>query len=104
MACLTWEMPGGKRYLVAEGQAHTPPPGAKLLDGVIAWDCATSTSQYEVDAMLEREGVRWGDAIAWTTKKLGIKQCAPCKARQEILNNVSKMGWADTIKQIKETF
>jgi hypothetical protein len=57
-----------------------------------------------VELELERGGLKLGDSIAWATKKLGIKQCVPCKARQEILNNVSEVGWAETIKQIKETF
>lgn len=57
-----------------------------------------------VDAKLEEAGLKLGDAIAWVTHKMGIQQCAPCKARQEILNNVGKHGWAATIKQIKNTF
>lgn len=56
-----------------------------------------------VDEKLAKEGLGLGDAIAWVTKKVGIKQCAPCKARQEILNHAHELGWAETLKQIKET-
>lgn len=62
-----------------------------------------ATPQHEVDATLEDAGLKLGDAVAWVTKKIGIKQCAPCKARQEILNNAKQLGWSETIRQIKET-
>ena len=52
---------------------------------------------------VEKAGVQWGDAIAWVTGKMGIRQCAPCHARQEILNHARQLGWAETIRQIKET-
>jgi len=53
---------------------------------------------------LEQEGVKWGDAVAWVTKRLGIHQCAPCQARQLILNEAAKNGWAETVRRIKNTF
>ena len=102
MACITWELPNGDRYLVQEAAAHTPPLGA-FNTGIVDWTCEGSTEQHEVDAMLEKQGLKLGDAIAWVTKKIGLKQCAPCKARQEILNNAQKLGWSETLKQIKET-
>lgn len=102
MACIIWQLPNGKEYLVGENVAHMPPLGA-FNTGKIDWTCEGSTSQHEVDAMLQTQGLKLGDAIAWVTKKIGIKQCAPCKARQEILNNAQKLGWSETIKQIKET-
>lgn len=87
-----------------EGVAHKPPLGAFIVPGLIDWTCAGGTQQNEVDAMLEKQGLKLGDSIAWVTKRLGIKQCAPCKARQEILNHVAEKGWAETLKQIKRTF
>ena len=102
MACITWELPNGDRYLVQEAVAHTPPLGA-FNTGIVDWTCKGSTEQHEVDAMLEKQGLKLGDAIAWVTKKIGLKQCAQCKARQEILNNAQKLGWSETLKQIKET-
>jgi len=57
----------------------------------------------DIAAKLDEEGIKWGDAVAWATKQLGIKQCPPCKTRQAILNEVSKVGWVETIKRIKET-
>ena len=62
-------------------------------------------SDYQkLDSELSEAGIKWGDAIAWVTKKIGIKQCPPCKARQEILNSASKLGWKETIRQIKATY
>ena len=88
---------------MAEGQSHIPAPGA-YNTGVVKWDCGTSTPQDEVEEKLEAQGLKIGDTIAWVTKKLGLKQCAPCKARQEILNHARELGWSETLRQIKETF
>ena len=55
------------------------------------------------DAM-GKEGIQWGDAIAWATSKLGIQACAACKARQRILNHAKSLGIQETVRQIKETF
>lgn len=52
---------------------------------------------------LQAEGIQWGDAIAWVTSKMGIRQCPPCHARQEILNHARQLGWKEAIRQIKET-
>lgn len=57
----------------------------------------------EVASELRKEGIKWGDAVAWATRQLGIQQCPPCKTRQAILNEVSKVGWLETVKRIKET-
>lgn len=103
MACITWRLASGETYLVAENEAHMPPPGA-YNTGLVKWDCGTSTPQDELDERLEQQGLKIGDTIAWVTKKLGIKQCAPCKARQEILNHARELGWGETFRQIKETF
>jgi hypothetical protein len=102
MACVVWELPDGQRYLVAEGLAHTPPAGAKLT-GDIDWTCQGSTQQHEVDAMMDKAGVQWGSAIKWVTSRLGIRQCSSCKARELILNHAHENGWAETLKQLKET-
>lgn len=102
MACIVWKL-GETEFLVAEGVAHHPPAGA-VNTGKVRWDCGESTPQDEVNEMLEKHGLKIGDTIAWVTKKLGIKQCAPCKARQEILNNARELGWGETLRQIKETF
>jgi hypothetical protein len=103
MACIVWELPGGETYLVAEGEAHIPPLGAKHT-GKVKWDCGESTPQDEVDEMLEKQGIPWGSAIKWATSKVGISQCSRCKAREEILNHARELGWAETLRQIKETF
>lgn len=59
--------------------------------------------KHEIAGALVKEGIKWGDAVAWATNQLGIKQCPPCKTRQAILNEVSKVGWMETVKRIKET-
>jgi hypothetical protein len=58
----------------------------------------------ELSEELSNQGIQWGDAIAWVTKSLGISQCTPCKARQEILNKAGTLGVKETIRLIKETF
>jgi hypothetical protein len=103
MACITWQLPDGQTYLVAEGEAHRPPPGA-INTGLVDWTCAGGTQRHEVDAMLEREGIQWGSAIKWVTQRMGIQQCSSCKAREEILNRAKAKGWAATLKELKDTF
>ena len=102
MACITWELPNGDRYLVGEGVAHKPPLGA-VNTGTVDWTCEGGTGKDEVDIMLEKQGLQIGSAIAWVTKQIGLKQCTACKARETILNNVAKVGWIETLKAIKET-
>lgn len=101
MACIKLHSQWGDR-LVPENIPYQRLEGEEIVG--VAWDCGNQVTQDEVDANLERAGLKLGDAIAWVTHKMGIQQCAPCKARQEILNNVSKVGWAATLKQIKDTF
>lgn len=103
MACVVWQLPTGEEYLVAEGEAHRPAPGAKNT-GRIDWTCNGSTDSSEVDAKLKEAGIQWGSAIKWVTSKLGIHQCSSCKARETILNHANELGWAETLKQLKETF
>jgi len=103
MACIVWRNTDGSEYVMAENESHTPAPGA-YNTGIVRWDCGKSTPSEEVEKMLGANSIQWGDAIAWVTKKFGVQQCSPCKARQEILNNVAENGWADTLKQLKETF
>jgi len=92
---------GDKKILVT----HPEGTELKMEGGVLS---ATSSSHRSLEAQLKeqmgQEGVQWGDAIAWATKKLGIEACAPCKARQNILNHAKQLGIRETIKQIKDTF
>lgn len=85
---------------------NTPYPPGWTFNGMIAWDCGEplAFTGPSVDEELKKEGIQWGDAIAWVTKQIGVKQCAPCKARQEILNHAKQNGWAATFKAIKGTF
>ena len=62
-----------------------------------------TASSVNVDKELEDNGLKLGDTIAWVTSKLGITQCPPCKARQEIFNEMNKVGIIETIKRIKAT-
>lgn len=100
MGCIVLEGPAGKRK-VPEGEPYQRLVGEEIVG--VDWDCK-GAEQRDVEAELERQGVAWGDAIAWVTKRLGVKQCAPCKARQEILNHAKELGWGETLRQIRETF
>lgn len=103
MACITWRLLDGQTYLVGEGVTHTPPVGT-VNTGIVDWTCQGGTQQNEVDAMMEKAGVQWGSAIKWVTKRIGLKQCSSCKAREEILNHAKEYGWIETMKQLKDTF
>ena len=99
MACIKLCGPLGER-IIAENENYRLFKGEAIC--ATLWDCNRSSSS-DVNTELAKQGLKIGDAIAWATKKIGIKQCAPCKARQEILNNVEKVGWVEAMKQIKAT-
>lgn len=104
MACIIWQMPNGDEFKVPAEKAHRPPAGA-FNTGRIDWNCeGGATQQNEVDAMMERNGIMWGSAIKWVTQRIGVKQCSSCKAREMILNSAKELGWAETMRQLKETF
>jgi len=100
MACIILKSALGERK-IPENTPYRLLVGEALAG--VDWDCG-EVLQVDVEAELKKAGLQLGDAIAWVTKKVGIKQCAPCKARQEILNHVSELGWTETIKQIRGTF
>jgi hypothetical protein len=105
MACFTLRGPNGDRK-VEENTSYTLQVGEAIVPGLIDWGCGPQLPgdpAYNMQQELAERGVQWGDAIAWVTKKIGMKQCAPCKARQEIFNRVSELGWVETIRQIKAT-
>lgn len=103
MACINIKNADGEVRTIPE---NTPYSAEWKFTGEIAWDCGNDPvpSGPSVDEELNKAGIQWGDAIAWVTKKIGVKQCAPCKARQEILNHAKENGWVATLKSIKETF
>lgn len=100
MACIVWRLPSGETYDIGEGVAHTPQQGA-YNTGVVKYDCKP-TGRDEVEQMLEKHGLKLGDAVAKVTKWLGIRECTPCAARRKILNNARELGWAETIRQLKD--
>lgn len=102
MACIEIKNSRGETRIIPE---NTPYPHEWQFTGRVDHMCMGNplASGESLETQLESEGIRWGDAVAWVTKKLGIKQCAPCKARQEILNRANELGWKETIRQIKET-
>lgn len=103
MACFLLKSKWGERWM-ADNEPYQRLEGEYIVEGAVRWECGpTEGNNDEVFAKMEAAGVQWGDAIAWVTKRLGIEQCAPCKARQEILNKVKEVGWIETFKQIKET-
>jgi hypothetical protein len=102
MACIILETPNGTTYRWPDNQARTPVPGEKIVG--VDWACGPQILEDEVNARLKEEGIQWGSAIKWVTQRIGLKQCSSCKAREEILNRVKELGWAQTLKELKETF
>lgn len=85
------EHPTGTTITLEGGKLEVETPANRSLESKLT------------DAM-GKEGIQWGDAIAWATSKLGIQECAGCKARRQILNQAKNLGIAETIRQIKETY
>jgi len=101
MACFLLKGPLGERWM-ASGEPYQLLKGEAIVEGGIKWDCGDTSD--ELMDKLEAEGIKWGDVIANVTQRLGIKQCAPCKARQTILNDIQEVGFLATVKLLKGTF
>lgn len=99
MSCIILKSPLGERR-IPENVSYQLLKGEKIIG--VDWACDGS-DQTSVDAELAKSGLKLGDAIAWVTKKFGIQQCSACAARQQILNHARELGFAETLKQIKET-
>lgn len=93
MACIILSGPLGERK-IPENVPYQRLNGETIVG--VDWTCA-GQEQRSVEEELARQGIKWGDAVAWVTKKLGVQQCAPCKARQVIMNQ----GIAETVKHIR---
>lgn len=105
MACfMLRDSEGRERWQAAEVD-YRKRLDEQIVEGMVRYDCGPQDMKLsgEVDEQLAQHGIQWGDAIAWTAKKLGLRQCAPCKARQQILNSAKELGWAETLRQLKET-
>lgn len=104
MACFLLKSKFGERW-IPEGEPYRLLEGEVIVDGAVRWECGPQDqAPDEVLSNMEKEGIKFGDAIAWVTKKFGLQQCSACKARQEILNRVSEVGWSQTAKDILDTF
>jgi hypothetical protein len=85
------EHPAGSTLTLEGGKLEVASPSHRSLES-------------QLNDAMGKEGIKWGDAIAWATTKLGLEACAACKARQRILNQAKSLGIAETIRQIKGTF
>lgn len=103
MACLYVMEPDGsvRTIKAAIGEVVHLPSGHSIVGSD---NCGEPQAPVvNIEAELSTHGLKLGDAIAWVTHKLGIQQCAPCKARQEILNSIKELGVIETARRIKET-
>ena len=88
--------PGGIKK-VNEGEPYV----LGLEERIIGAEGTDSTP--DVQGELLNAGIQWGDAVAWVTKRFGIRHCSSCQARREILNRMNELGLKEVIRRIKET-
>lgn len=60
--------------------------------------------EHDLKEELGKQGIQWGDALAWATHKAGIQQCAGCVKRQHLMNSAKQLGIVETVRQIAGTF
>jgi hypothetical protein len=89
---------GNVRYMQSPARLKL---GDEVLGHVRYNDRTHQPEQQTIQTVLSHEGIKWGDAIAWATSKVGIKGCAPCKANQELYNQSLKLGLQETARRIK---
>lgn len=49
-------------------------------------------------------GLSLDETITRLTKALGIKKCPACQLRSQILKEMGKLGWIETLRRLKATF
>lgn len=103
MACIEIKNLNDETQMIPENTSY---PSSWTFTGRIDMNCgnAPEFTGPSVEEKLSGEGIQWGSAIAWVTGKVGLKKCSACSAREYILNHARENGWAETFKQIKETF
>ena len=103
MPCFLLKGPLGERWM-SDGENYQLLKGEAIVPGQIRFDCGDiQTTNNDIISKLEAEGIQWGDAIAWVTHKMQVKQCAPCKASQELFNESLVLGFKDLARRIKES-
>lgn len=92
---------GDKKIVVTHPEGTT----LTMKEGTLTAAPASHRSlEAQLTEAMSKDGIQWGDAIAWATHQLGIEQCAACKSRQHILNRAKSLGIVEVVRQIKDTF
>ena len=91
----------GTQQIVVE---HPEGTELQMKDGKLSAEPSHRSTEHQLREELGKQGVQWGDAIAWATHKVGLNQCAACKKRQALLNQVSQLGVVETARQVARTF
>lgn len=84
------EGPQGKRK-IESGTPFKLNPGEKIVgsDG----EGRLEEEKKKLEDLARAEGIGVGDLVAKLTKTFGIKPCASCKQRQQVLNRLRIDGW-----------
>lgn len=90
----------GRTIIVSHPEGTT----IKMEGGTLSTEASHRSLEKQIISGLQKEGIQWGDAVAWATAKAGIEGCASCKQRQLILNQVKSLGLKEAFRQIKDTF
>jgi hypothetical protein len=101
MACVILTSEAGDRR-VPENTPYVLLPGEQITG--VDWLCDPTAEKDELERKLQEEGIPWGKVVKAMAGRLGVKQCSACKAREAILDQAKKNGWAETFRQLKETF
>lgn len=83
---------------------HPEGSSLKIEGGKLSTEPVQRSVEHDLKEELGKQGVQWGDAIAWVTHKAGFEQCAGCVKRQHLLNQAKQLGVRETVRQVVETF
>lgn len=92
------EGPEGKR-IVEAGVPYKLKPGERITGSAASEENAKD--KVKLSKLAEEQGIGVGDLVAKLTKVFGIKPCAKCEQRRQVLNRLRIDGWQITLDKIE---
>ena len=90
--------PNGKRVVEA-GLPYKLQPGEKIVGSERSNEMQEEHNKLK--RLAKEQGIGVGDLVAKLTKVFGIKPCASCEQRRQILNRLRIDGWKITLDKVE---
>lgn len=96
-------------YKDAKGNIHEIPTGTPFKKGADWVQIETKPGvMNEMDDSISKiaksVGLSVDEVLTRLTKAFGIKQCPRCQLRSQILKEMGKLGWIESLRRLHATF